>query len=59
LDDREALPAGMLLDGSYRIMRVVGSGGFAITYEAEDANLGTVVAVKEYYPFDFGERAGT
>ena len=59
MDHREALPTGMLLDGSYRIMRVVGSGGFAITYEAEDVNLDTVVAIKEYYPFDFGQRAGT
>jgi formylglycine-generating enzyme required for sulfatase activity/serine/threonine protein kinase len=59
LDNREGLPTGMLLDGSYRIMRMVGSGGFGITYEAEDISLGTVVAIKEYYPFDFGERSGT
>jgi tetratricopeptide (TPR) repeat protein len=59
LDHREVLPANTLLDGSYRIARVVGTGGFGITYEAEDINLGTVVAIKEYYPFDFGERAGT
>src|SRR6476659_2606249 len=59
LDSREVLPPRMLLDGSYRIIRVVGSGGFGITYEAEDINLGTMVAVKEYYPYDFGERAGT
>jgi serine/threonine protein kinase len=48
-----------VLDGSYRIMRVVGSGGFGITYEAEDINLGTMVAIKEYYPFDFGDRDAT
>jgi formylglycine-generating enzyme required for sulfatase activity len=59
LDNREVLPASMLLDGSYRIMRVVGSGGFGITYEAADINLGTTVAIKEYYPFDYGERAAT
>ena len=56
MDIRESLPSGTLLDGSYRIIRVVGSGGFGITYEAEDVNLGTSVAVKEYYPFDFGDR---
>ena len=59
MDSREVLPPGTLLDGSYRIKGVVGSGGFGITYEADEINLGTVVAVKEYYPLDFGERAGT
>ena len=56
MDDRLALPADTALVGSYRIMRVVGSGGFGITYEAEDTGLGAVVAIKEYYPFDFGDR---
>jgi hypothetical protein len=56
VDDRLQLPAGTVLVGSYRIMRVVGSGGFGITYEAEDTGLGAVVAIKEYYPFDFGDR---
>src|SRR5690348_3680037 len=45
-----------VLDGSYRIERVIGSGGFGITYEAEDTNLGSKFALKEYYPFDFGDR---
>jgi len=48
-----------MLDGTYRIARVVGSGGFGITYEAEDINLATLVAIKEYYPFDFGDRDAT
>jgi serine/threonine protein kinase len=56
LDDRLALPADTALVGSYRVMRVVGAGGFGITYEAEDTGLGAVVAIKEYYPFDFGDR---
>ena len=43
-----------MLDATYRIVRVVGSGGFGITYEAEDLNLGTKVALKEYYPDEFG-----
>ena len=59
MDDRLALPADTALVGSYRIMRVVGSGGFGITYEAEDTGLGAVVAIKEYYPFDFGDRDAT
>jgi TPR repeat protein/serine/threonine protein kinase len=56
LDTRSALPAKTLLDGAYRIVRVVGTGGFGITYEAEDVNLRTVVAIKEYYPDEFGDR---
>jgi serine/threonine protein kinase len=59
VDSRLVLPVNTVLDGSYRIMRVVGSGGFGITYEAEDTGLGTMVAVKEYYPFDFGDRDST
>src|SRR5262245_35093247 len=30
-----------------------------MTYEAEDVNLGTQVAIKEYYPFDFADRDTT
>ena len=37
-------------------MRVVGTGGFGITYEAEDVALRTTVALKEYYPDEFGDR---
>ena len=56
---RLALPANAVLDGNYRIARVVGSGGFGITYEAEDVSLGTTVALKEYYPVEFGDRDAT
>ena len=59
MDSRLVLPVNTVLDGSYRIARVVGSGGFGITYEAEDINLATRVAIKEYYPFDFGDRDAT
>jgi hypothetical protein len=53
---RVTLPAGMLLDGSYRIERVIASGGFGISYAADDIKLNTTEALKEYYPADFGER---
>jgi serine/threonine protein kinase len=56
VDGRVALPKGILLDSSYRIERVIGSGGFGVTYQAEDVNLATKVAIKEYYPADFGRR---
>ncbi|HQE74732.1 MAG TPA: bifunctional serine/threonine-protein kinase/formylglycine-generating enzyme family protein, partial [Myxococcota bacterium] len=45
-----SLPAGALLDGKYRIGRVLGAGGFGITYLAVDENLGLRVAIKEYMP---------
>ncbi|HPC91616.1 MAG TPA: bifunctional serine/threonine-protein kinase/formylglycine-generating enzyme family protein [Myxococcota bacterium] len=44
------LPAGALLDDKYRIGRVLGSGGFGITYLAVVENLGLRVAIKEYMP---------
>ena len=59
LDSRQVLPTNAVLDGSYRILGVVGAGGFGITYKAEDSNLGTLVAIKEYYPAEFADRDAT
>jgi formylglycine-generating enzyme required for sulfatase activity len=59
LDNRIALPKDTLLDGSYLVVRVIAAGGFGVTYEAEDVKLHTRVALKEYYPADFGERDNT
>jgi serine/threonine protein kinase len=56
VDSRSSLPRGTLLDGCYRMDRVIGSGGFGITYLAEDTKLRTRVAIKEYYPAEFGVR---
>ena len=43
----EALPAGTILLGRYRIDRLLGQGGFGITYVAQDLQLQRPVAVKE------------
>jgi tRNA A-37 threonylcarbamoyl transferase component Bud32 len=59
VDTRLILAPDTVLDSSYRILRVVGSGGFGITYEAEDIKLGTLTAIKEYYPADFADRDAT
>ena len=59
MDGRIPLPKNMVLDESYRVEHVVGAGGFGITYEAEDVKLRTKVALKEYYPEEFGGRDAT
>ncbi|HEY5831669.1 MAG TPA: DUF4189 domain-containing protein [Hyphomicrobiaceae bacterium] len=56
MESRIQLPFNSVLDGTYRIERVLGGGGFGITYAAEDMNLATIVALKEYYPAEFGDR---
>ena len=54
-DHLHALPAGYKLN-EYRLERVLGSGGFGITYYAWDENLNKPVAIKEYLPSDFAVR---
>jgi TPR repeat protein len=56
MDDRLGLPPNTLIADGYRIERVIGSGGFGITYLAEDLNLKIAVAIKEYYPAEWGAR---
>ena len=42
-----------LQGGKYRIERVLGQGGFGITYLAEQVSLGRKVAIKEFFMKDF------
>jgi tRNA A-37 threonylcarbamoyl transferase component Bud32 len=51
-----ALPSGTRLADDYRIERVLGAGGFGITYLAEEVPLARMVTIKEYFPVDFAVR---
>ena len=53
----DALPPGYRL-GPYEILRVLGRGGFGITYQARRAGVaGDMVAIKEYFPKDLARRS--
>ena len=54
-----ALPDGTELVGDYRIKRVLGAGGFGITYLADEKALARLVTIKEYFPADFAARRAT
>ncbi len=51
-----ALPGGTELAGDYKIDRVLGAGGFGVTYLAEEMALSRLVSIKEYFPSDFAAR---
>jgi serine/threonine protein kinase len=53
-----ALPEGTELVADYRIKRVLGAGGFGITYLADEIALARHVTIKEYFPADFAARNG-
>ena len=51
-----ALRPGTILNGRYTVGRVIGQGGFGITYIAQDYQTKERVAIKEYLPTDFAGR---
>ena len=51
-----ALPCGIELGNAYTLGRVLGQGGFGITYIARDNANGMRVAIKEYFPDSMATR---
>lgn len=56
--DSYALPEGTRIE-NYEIGRVLGVGGFGITYQARDTDLACDVAIKEYLPSGLAVRDGS
>ena len=50
------LKPGTLLHGKYLVGRVLGRGGFAVTYLGMQTALGNRVAIKEYFPGELAAR---
>lgn len=57
--DRIYLPPDTIVGGAYCIKRMLGAGGFGVTYAAEDQEQRSIVAIKEYYPEEFSTRDDT
>lgn len=57
--DNRALTQGVVLHGRYTVGRVLGMGGFGITYVVYDRLTQRRLAVKEYFPAEWAMRAST
>ncbi len=55
-DNPKCLPVNTILAGKYLVGRVLGQGGFGITYIGFDLNMQTRVAIKEYFPVEVASR---
>ena len=51
------LPVGSFLRDKYLMGKVLGEGGFGITYIGYDINLDAQVAIKEFFPRNYCSRA--
>lgn len=52
-------PNTELQNGKYKILRMLGQGGFGITYLAEHTMLDKQVAIKEFFPKEYCDREET
>ena len=51
-----ALGLGTLVHARYRVERVLGEGGFGVTYQVTDLKENRIAAMKEYMPADIALR---
>ncbi len=52
------LPVFTLLNNRYLVGRVLGKGGFGVTYIAKDIISNNICAIKEYMPSEYSTRSG-
>src|SRR4029079_15568163 len=58
MDYHQALPIDSALVGEFRVLELLGSGGFANTYLALEEALGRRAAIKEFLPSALADRTG-
>lgn len=54
--DKRALQPGTLIHNRYRVEKVLGAGGFGVTYMVTDTRENCIAAMKEYMPLDIAYR---
>jgi serine/threonine protein kinase len=57
-ENPQQLPPRTILENKYVVGRVLGQGGFGITYLGYDLELNKKLAIKEYFPLQISTRAG-